>query len=474
MQSFKSGLFMPLLKFEKMLKTNNIYFFDSTEFTEIVQYYFDTGKHSFAKKALRLGLDQHPSSVNLKLLKAELLVFENKISEATHILDQIEVIEPCNGEVFFQKALILSKTNKHKEAIKTLKSALPFSEDPIEIWSMIGMEYLYLDDFENAKLNFKKCIEIDSEDYSSLFNLIYCLEMQDNYAEAILFLNSYIDKNPYSEVAWHQLGIQYFELGMFKEALTAFDYSVVIDDFFIGGYLEKAKTLEQLNRYEEAIENYLITTKLDDPTSFVYVRIGKCFEQLQAQETAIKYYKKAVDEDPLSEKGWILLTDAYYKNKNYKKALYYIQKAIEIDDTNVLYRKRSAEINIKLKKHKESVTEFLKCLELGYIEIEIYITLVDVLILLKEYNKALNILIKAKRIYRKFAEIEYRLSGLFLNLNKEEYGLEHLKKGLGIDFKSHLIMKKLFPKIYKNEKVKKTINCYYKTNKKHPKNLNCN
>lgn len=465
MLSFKSGLFMPLLKFEKMLKTNNIFFFDSTEFTEIVQYYFDTGKHSFAKKALRLGLDQHPSSVDLKLLKAELLVFENKIIEATHILDQLEIIEPCNEEVFFQRALILSKVNKHKEAIKTLKTALEFAEDPLEIWSMIGMEYLYLDDFENAKLNFAKCIEIDYQDYPSLFNLIYCLEMQNNYEEAILFLNSYIDKNPYSEVAWHQLGIQYFELGMFKEALTAFDYSVVIDDFFIGGYIEKAKTLEQLNRYEEAIENYIITTKLDDPTSFVYVRIGKCFEKLQAQETAITYYQKAVNEDPLSDKGWISLTNAYYKNKNYKKALHYIKKAIEIDDMNALYRKRSAEINIKLKNYKESVTEFLKCLELGYVEIDVYIALVDILILLKEHNKALNILIKAKRIYRKFAEIEYRLSGLFLKLNKEEYGLGHLKKGLDIDFKSHLIMKKLFPKIYQDQKVKKTINCYYKTSK---------
>ena len=28
-----------------------------------------------------------------------------------------------------------------------------------------------------------------------------------------------------------------------KEALTSFDYAVLIDESFIGGYLEKAKTL---------------------------------------------------------------------------------------------------------------------------------------------------------------------------------------------------------------------------------------
>ena len=37
------------------------------------------------------------------------------------------------------------------------------------------------------------------------------------------------------------------------------DYAVLIDESFIGGYLEKAKTLEELERYKEAIDNYLIT-----------------------------------------------------------------------------------------------------------------------------------------------------------------------------------------------------------------------
>ena len=30
-----------LSKFESMLKTNNVYFFDSTEFEEIIHYYLD-------------------------------------------------------------------------------------------------------------------------------------------------------------------------------------------------------------------------------------------------------------------------------------------------------------------------------------------------------------------------------------------------------------------------------------------------
>ena len=47
---------LPLLKFESMLKTNTVYFFDSNEFEEIVSHYMDVGKISLAKKAIEKGL----------------------------------------------------------------------------------------------------------------------------------------------------------------------------------------------------------------------------------------------------------------------------------------------------------------------------------------------------------------------------------------------------------------------------------
>ena len=45
---------LPLSKFESMLKTNSVYFFDSSEFEEIVLHYMNVGKMSLAKKALEL------------------------------------------------------------------------------------------------------------------------------------------------------------------------------------------------------------------------------------------------------------------------------------------------------------------------------------------------------------------------------------------------------------------------------------
>ena len=444
---------MSLLKFESMLKTNNVYFFDLVEFEEIIIHYLDAGKHALAKKAVKLGLEQHPNSIDLSLLQVELLIFEDKFDQANQLLQRIEIIEPNNEEIFIQKATILSKQKRHVEAIQCLNQSLNFAGDKSEIWSLIAMEYLYLDDFENARLNFAKCIDVDYEDYSALYNIVYCFDMQSDHECAIRYLNSYIDRNPYCEVAWHQLGRQYFILDMFTEALTAFDYAVLIDEDFIGGYLEKAKTLEELNRYEEAITNYKITLDLDDPTAFAFVRIGECYQKLNEFETALQYFKKAVNEDPLLDRAWISLTQIYYNLGNYQKASYYISKAIKIDDENAVYWRLYAEINLKLNFFEEAVQGFQKCITLQDDSIEIFIGLSDVLSFLGDYNDAMNVLVNARKVYKDFAEIEYRLAGLFFILGKEKYSFSHLIAGLKIDFEYHTILEELFPTMFADQKV---------------------
>ena len=46
-------------KFEQMLKTNLIYFFDAQEFEDIVIHYLGFGENQLAEKALKMGLIDH-------------------------------------------------------------------------------------------------------------------------------------------------------------------------------------------------------------------------------------------------------------------------------------------------------------------------------------------------------------------------------------------------------------------------------
>ena len=451
---------LPFSKFESMLKTNSVYFFDSAEFEEIILHYMNIGKMSLAKKALELGLKQHPTSVSLKLANVEVLLYEDKLEKAEKLLSELEKIEPLNDQVYLHKATLLSKKEMHSEAIDALNIALTYSDDEVDIRSLIGMEYLYLEEFDTARLNFAKCLEVEFEDYSSLYNVIYCFDMMEQHHEAIDYLLTYINKDPYSEIAWHQLGRQYYIVNNFVEALKAFDYSILIDEYFIGAYLEKGKTLEELGNYRSAIENYLITLDLDEGTSFSYLRIGKCYEKLGNHKEALKYFNQTVKEDPLLDKGWLALTDLYSKDKNYQKALYFINKAIHIDDKNSVYWAKYANINLKLHLFEEACRGFQKCLDLENYTLEIFIALVDTLHYLGDYNDAIQVLLKAKELYNDFAEIEYRLSGLYFLNGQEKLGLRFFKKALEIDYDYHGTIKELYPSIFKKKSIKKLLESY--------------
>lgn len=455
-----------LTRFESMLKTNDILFFDSSEFENIIHYYLENGKIALSKRAIKLGLEQHPTSINLRLFKVEILVIENKFPEANTILEMLHNLEPANEEIFIQKANVLSKQDKHEEAIETLLIAINMSTTPDEdadLYALVGMEYLFLDQFENAVIYFKKCLETDTSDYSALYNIVYCYDFLNKNTEAIEYLNKFLDSNPYCEVAWHQLGRQYFTLKDYAKANTAFDFAIISDDTFVGAYIEKGKVLEKLKKHKDAIENYKISLALEDPTSFALLRIGYCYDKLGEEELAIQFLKKTVDEDPLLDKGWIAITKFYMKHLNYRKALYYINKAVSIDSDNVLYWKLYATINKRLNFLEEAERGYKRALELGNYELDTWLHRSDILITLGEYDAAKFNLIQATEFFPENAEIEYRLGGLYFTMHQVEEGRFHLKNAVRLHSDYSFILSELFPNLDDRPMIKAIISDSKKT-----------
>ena len=101
-----------ITKFEQMLKTNLVYFFDAQEFEDIVIHYLGFGENQIAKKALKMGLEQHPDSNELLLLQSEIFILEEKYDSALKLLDYVEKLNPLDEEISLQKADIASKNGE--------------------------------------------------------------------------------------------------------------------------------------------------------------------------------------------------------------------------------------------------------------------------------------------------------------------------------------------------------------------------
>ncbi|WP_190809286.1 tetratricopeptide repeat protein [Flagellimonas sp. S3867] len=436
-------------KFESMLKTDDVYFFDAEDFEEIIHYYLNNGKISLGKKAIQIGLEQHPNSLELKLLRVEVLVFEDKYEEAGKLLDQLQNIDSHNEEIYIQRANIQSKQDNHPEAINLLLEALQLAEDNFDIHSLLGMEYLFMDDFEQAKRSFMKCVGLDESDYSSLYNVVYCFEFLEDFDGAIYYLNDYLERNPYCEVAWHQLGKMYYTKDMYQEALTAFDFAIISDDSFIGAYFEKGKVLEKLGKYNEAIENYETTISIEDPTSHAYLRIGRCHEKLGNNDLAKYYYYNTVHEDPLLDKGWLAITDFHFKIGNHEKALYYINKAINIDGENPTYWKRSAKIYAALKNFDEADFAYKQTVDLGNYEFDTWKNWADVLKNTGDYGSSIQVLVQGLEFYPENAELLFKLAGIYLKNGEVLNSKEKLAAAMQTDIDKLQLFEDEFPEFNK-------------------------
>ncbi|MCF8322798.1 MAG: tetratricopeptide repeat protein [Flavobacterium sp.] len=448
---------LSLSKFESMLKTNKVLFFDSEEFEDIILHYLDLGKPSLAKKALKLALEQHPRSTGLKLVQVEILIYDDKLEQAEKILNELYAIEPTNEEIFIQKATISSKRGEHDKAVELLKTALKYTDDLADVYNLIGMEYLFMDSLELARDSFIECLEVDLEDQSALYNVVYCFEFLDQNQDAITYLKNYIDKNPYSEIAWHQLGRLHYGVKEYEEAIRAFEYATVIDDEFSGAFMEMAKALERLKKYEEAIVNYNRTIELEDPTSYALLRIGKCYERLGNKVQALKYYNKTVHEDPLLDKGWIAITDFYMRQKSFQKALHFVNKALGIDNQNRLYWKRYASINKQLNQFEEAEFGYRKAVEFGDYQLDTWLFWVDILQHLGEFENAVQTLLQASEYFPEENEVEYRLAGLYFMIQQTDKAKFHLSNALRLKVDNCIILEDLFPLVWARKMVQNYI-----------------
>ncbi|AYN68528.1 hypothetical protein D1013_14625 [Euzebyella marina] len=434
-----------IAKFESMLKTDDVYFFDAEDFEDIIHHYLNNGKITLAKKAIRIGLQQHPGSIELKLLDVEVLVFENHLDQAEQYLDELQLLDSSNEEIFIQRANIFSKKDNHEAAVEFLNKALDLTDNSFDIYSLLGMEYLFMDDYKLAKESFMRCVDFDEQDYSSLYNVIYCFEFLEDHDGAIVYLNDYLERNPYCEVAWHQLGKQYIAKNMLSEALTAFDFAIISDDTFIGAYFEKGKVLEKLGKYNEAIENYETTIQMEDPTSHAYLRIGKCYERLENDEMAKYYYYHTVHEDPLLDKGWLAITDFYYRRKNYKKALFYVNKALNIDGENPQYWKKCAMINFALERYDQADFSYKQAVDLGNYELGTWLDWAEVIKRNDDLPGAIHVLSQGQEFYPDNAELKYKTAGCYLDMNDTINARICLIDALNLDFKKLDAFKQEYP-----------------------------
>ncbi len=398
-------------RFEAMLQTNENFFFDLEDFLDIIDYYINSGNYSMAQKAITAGLQQYGQNIEILLYKAELFSLNDQLENAEQLLYDLRLLDPERLEIPMLEAEIYSRKHLHKKAIAALQRALALpGAEPAEIYEMMTVEHLYLDNYNEALQMAIQALKYDPDSSMSLFNAVSCYDLTDRSEEAIVFLENFLQQNPFSEVGWSLLAKKYIDKAQYKKALKAIDFAIAIDDKFIGAYYDKAYIFSKLRRYEEALVFYKLTLQIADPTAFAYYHIARIYQRMNDANHAAEFYFKAINEDPGHYKSWIKLVQLKMSTGEWDAALEIVKKALEIVSNQELFE-LLGDIYLHKKDWHKAIPAFEMSLKLGETKLPVILKLSDLYKQTHQIDKFRNLLLEAKQQFPDSKEIQSRMSG---------------------------------------------------------------
>lgn len=443
--------------FEAGLVSGTIQYFDTHEFVEIINFFLDQNETVKAERVISSALIQHPHSTSIQIKKADWLFETNMLDEAEELVDDIIEFEMYNSEANELKGDILIRKERPQEGISYLQTALISAEEKDELYSKIGVELMQIDELELALQFFLTALDSDLYDESSLYNATYCYEFLGNQDEAISFLLKYIDKAPYSQIAWHQLGLQYKIIEDYKKAIWAFDYATVVDDAFLGAYFEKAKCHEEIEEYDEAIKIYKSVQGMADPTAWTYHRLGDVYLKIEDAEQALVNFFNAIHEDPMYAGAWYKIALLYSLDSQTERSLEYAERAVDIEFDNVEYNSFLARLYMRLSMFNEADRIYENLIAYEVQDANIWIEYSILLTHLELVNDSVEILLRSLSYFPDNAEIMYRLAGALFGTERDLESIDFLREALSLDFDKKEILKINYPLVYNNDLVQDMI-----------------
>lgn len=415
-----------------MIENKDQFYFDSEQIEDIIIYYLELGDITYAEKAVKYGLSLHPSSLEIKTKQLEVLLEMEDYKQARPIIEELEHSSMESTDYLVCCAKYYSNLGSPHQSIEYCLRALELEEEENFLHNFIADEYINLGDPFLALKHYKLALRFDPTDEYSLENTMKCYVQLNKYEEAQAFINRYLDDFSFSEFAWIEYGQFFFQRKQYQEAIKGFDYALAINSSAIGVYSSKAACLEAMGEFEKAIEVYQESLELEETKAYTFYKMGLCYKELHLFPKALAQFQKSLAQDPQFYLSMIELSDLYENLGSNKEALYYATQAANLNSGNLALQKRLAYLYINSGRFEESI----ECLQL-LVDREPgrfynWYAYTEVLMLLGEYETALEILTRAIQVHQK-AELYFQISNCFYQLKNEEKGLEALEIAMVLD-----------------------------------------
>jgi len=431
-------------KYEKMLRSGEVYFFDIEDFEIISDYYISHGDDVMAIDVLSMAISQHSDSADLLVRRAQLYIDVLKMEKAKRDLNNALELDPEHADGLIVLAEWHSKRGQHNKAIQNLRLAAEILGSYEEINLLLAQEYLEMANYRKAAEYFKAVLLEDYDDGSALFSLSFCYDMLGETHELINFLKQYINDNPYSEIAWHQLGLLYQKNRQYDLAIEAYDYACLVDEYFSAAYYEKARTYEEMGDFEKAIATYEEIMEIEDSNTYAYLRIGLAYREMGDDTKAMRFLQRSLLDDPESEDVLINIISIYESNAEWLEAVHYAKQLIKVSEAEGV-RLYIGYIFKQAGLLEEACQIFEEMIHLPEAPLETFFVYSDILTEQLEHDRALKVMLLGHKQFPDNHELPLRLGSAFYHLEEMDLSVKFFNKAHELNPEDTLVFFESFP-----------------------------
>ncbi len=454
-----------LLKQYQHLKNGRSHtFLDEEAFEKIIDYFDETEDMTQALEVSELAIEQYPYSSSLLIRKADLLIATRKYQDALRILEQAELLDGADINLYILKTDAYLALDQQDKAVALLENALQHFEGEERIELLFELADVY-DDYEEFDKIFdclRLILEQDPNNQEALYKICFWTDFTGRNEECIRLHQQIIDDYPYNELAWFNLGAAFQGLKLYEKSIDAYKYAIVIDEKFDYAYRNMGDAYIRLRKYRDAIEALEKVIELSRPEDVVYEAIGHCYDKLSNYAQARFYYRKASHLNTEDSKLHYKIACTYLNEGYWSHAVKQLQAALQIHSTQPEYNLAMGECKMQMGLYREAIQYFSTVVRIRPRNISSWKALIRCLYIAGFYEEALEQLQAAIRMTGGKPILVFYLSAVYLAMGKSKEGLLHLEKAMGMAPKMLKKMIELNPAILQSQPVLDVIARYKK------------
>jgi tetratricopeptide (TPR) repeat protein len=294
--------------------------FISTEVDKIFNFatnFYASGKYAEAETQLKTAIGLDPENKDAHYYLGATYYRTERYALAEQSFNQALSLDPTHFQTLMLMNEMYEKTGEDLKRIAVMEKIAEINEDG-ELWLAIGNLYAEAEELNKAQTAFENALEIDEDNALVKTRLAFLLYDQEQYAEALPFLESAYDSFPGNDLISRRLAISYQRSGRMDQAIERYEGLIESNPDNVQAYLNVVslyrnqaaeatdpETKDAINAKAIETMNKLITVDADN--AMAYLNLASIYLAQSNYDQAESNANATIQRDPSLYQPYVIL-----------------------------------------------------------------------------------------------------------------------------------------------------------------------